>query len=139
VVWTRRITTRAGLGLWTKLSHLKRVRAEGMGLISMKLVGEGAFTAREDRKASMRFAFNNAGVDCVTVGFKNMVEIDEAIENVGFVAESDVCALGLAASSDNYPLSNYSPRSSLVVVNPNRAGLFAGVHRVRLSPGPIPP
>jgi 1-deoxyxylulose-5-phosphate synthase len=30
----------------------------------------------------MQFAFKNAGVDCVTVGFKNTAEIDEAIENL---------------------------------------------------------
>jgi hypothetical protein len=30
----------------------------------------------------MRFAFNNAGVDCVTVGYKGTAEIDEAIANV---------------------------------------------------------
>jgi len=64
------------------VAHLKKVRMENMGVISMKLVGEGAFTNREDRKAAMRFAFNNAGVDCVTVGYKNTGEIDEAIENV---------------------------------------------------------
>jgi len=48
----------------------------------MKLVGEGAFTNRDDRKAAMRYAFQNAGVDAVTVGFKNTAEIDEAIENL---------------------------------------------------------
>jgi aryl-alcohol dehydrogenase-like predicted oxidoreductase len=48
----------------------------------MKLVGEGAFTRREDRQAAMRFAFKNAGVDCVTVGYKSVAEIEEAIENV---------------------------------------------------------
>jgi aryl-alcohol dehydrogenase-like predicted oxidoreductase len=52
-----------------------------MGVISMKLVGEGTF-GREDRQAAMRFAFRNAGVDCVTVGYKNTAEIDEAIENL---------------------------------------------------------
>jgi aryl-alcohol dehydrogenase-like predicted oxidoreductase len=64
------------------VTHLKEVKHEGMGVISMKLVGEGAFTNREDRKAAMRFAFNNAGVDAVTVGYKNTAEIDEAIENL---------------------------------------------------------
>jgi 1-deoxyxylulose-5-phosphate synthase len=64
------------------VSHVRQVRAGGMGVISMKLAGEGAFTNREDRKAAMRFAFNEAGVDCVTVGYKNTAEIDEAIENV---------------------------------------------------------
>ena len=64
------------------VTHVKQVRNEGMGVISMKLVGEGAFTNREDRQAAMRFAFRNAGVDCVTVGYKNTAEIDEAIENL---------------------------------------------------------
>jgi len=47
------------------------------------IVGAGAFSnSREDRKAAMRFAFRNAGVDCVTVGYKNRAEVDEAIENI---------------------------------------------------------
>jgi aryl-alcohol dehydrogenase-like predicted oxidoreductase len=64
------------------VARVKQVRADGMGVISMKLVGEGAFTARADRQAAMKFAFNNAGVDCVTVGYRNTAEIDEAIENL---------------------------------------------------------
>jgi aryl-alcohol dehydrogenase-like predicted oxidoreductase len=64
------------------VTHVKQVRTEGMGVISMKLIGEGAFKTREDRQAAMRFAFNDAGVDSVTVGFKNTAEIDEAIENL---------------------------------------------------------
>jgi 1-deoxyxylulose-5-phosphate synthase len=64
------------------VGHVKQVKQDGMGVISMKLVGEGQFTTREDRKAAMRFAFNNAGVDCVTVGYKSPAEVDEAIENL---------------------------------------------------------
>ncbi len=64
------------------VSHVKQVRQDGMGVISMKLVGEGRFTTREDRQAAMRFAFRHAGVNCVTVGYKNTAEIDEAIENL---------------------------------------------------------
>jgi len=64
------------------VSHVKEVRKDGMGVISMKLIGEGAFTNREDRQAAMKFAFNTAGVDCVTVGYKNIAEIDEAIDNL---------------------------------------------------------
>jgi aryl-alcohol dehydrogenase-like predicted oxidoreductase len=71
-----------GLGNVSEVvTHVKQVRKAGMGIISMKLVGEGTFN-REDRKAAMKFAFKNAGVDCVTVGFKNTGEIDEAIENL---------------------------------------------------------
>ncbi len=72
-----------GLGNVSEVvTHVKQVRKKGMGVISMKLVGEGEFTAREDRQAAMRYAFKNAGVDCVTVGYKNTAEIDEAIENL---------------------------------------------------------
>jgi aryl-alcohol dehydrogenase-like predicted oxidoreductase len=72
-----------GLGNVSEVvSHVKQVRKDGMGVISMKLVGEGSFTNREDRQAAMRYAFRTAGVNSVTVGFKNTAEIDEAIENV---------------------------------------------------------
>jgi len=64
------------------VQHTKTVHGEGMGVISMKLIGEGAFTNRDDRQAAMKFAFQKAGVDAVTVGFKNTAEIDEAIENL---------------------------------------------------------
>ena len=73
----------SGLGNVSEVvTHVKQVRQDGMGVISMKLAGEGAFTTREDRQAAMRFAFNNARVDCVTLGYKNTAEIDEAIENL---------------------------------------------------------
>jgi aryl-alcohol dehydrogenase-like predicted oxidoreductase len=63
------------------VQHVQQARAKGMGVISMKLIGEGVFN-REDRQKAMRFAFRNAGVDSVTVGYKNTQEIDEAIENL---------------------------------------------------------
>jgi aryl-alcohol dehydrogenase-like predicted oxidoreductase len=72
-----------GLGNVSEVvTHVKKIRRDGTGVISMKLVGEGAFTNREDRKAAMKFAFRNAGVTAVTVGYKNTGEIDEAIENL---------------------------------------------------------
>ena len=63
------------------VTHVKEVRKEGMGVIAMKLAGEGTF-GREDRQKAMRFAFRNANVDCVTVGYKSANEIDEAIDNL---------------------------------------------------------
>ncbi len=64
------------------VEHVKQVKREGMGVISMKLVGNGTFTRHDDRQAAMRFAFKNAGIDCATVGFKSTQEIDEAIDNM---------------------------------------------------------
>ena len=63
------------------VSHVLETHKAGMGVISMKLCGEGSFN-REDRQAAMRFAFRNAGVDAVTVGYKNNSEVDEAISNL---------------------------------------------------------
>jgi aryl-alcohol dehydrogenase-like predicted oxidoreductase len=63
------------------VTHVQEVRAQGLGVISMKLAGEGTFD-REDRRKAMRFAFRDAGVDCVTVGYKSPAEVDEAIENL---------------------------------------------------------
>ncbi len=63
------------------VEHVKQVRREGMGVVSMKLIGEGTFN-HADRQAAMRFAFRNAGVDAVTVGYKNTAEIDEALQNI---------------------------------------------------------
>ncbi len=63
------------------VAHVKQVKKEGMGVISMKLIGEGRFN-HEDRQKAMRFAFKDAGVDTVTVGYKNTAEIDEAIDNL---------------------------------------------------------
>lgn len=64
------------------VQHVHQARKAGLGVISMKLIGEGSFTDRADRRASMRFAFRNAGVNTVTVGYKSTAEVDEAIENV---------------------------------------------------------
>ena len=64
------------------VKNVEEARKKGLGIISMKLVGEGRFTKREDREKAMRFAFRHARVDSVTVGYKNKQEIDEAIQNV---------------------------------------------------------
>jgi hypothetical protein len=63
------------------VGHIHQVKKEGMGVISMKLIGEGTFN-HEDRQKAMRFAFQEAKVDSVTVGYKSAAEIDEAIENL---------------------------------------------------------
>ena len=64
------------------VTHVQQVRSRDMGVISMKLIGEGTFAQRADRQAAMKFAFRHAGVNAVTVGYKNTSEIDEAIENL---------------------------------------------------------
>jgi len=69
-------------GIPEVVQHVHQVKKDGMGVVSMKLAGDGTFTKHEDRVAAMRFAFQNAKIDCATVGFKNNQEIDEAIDNM---------------------------------------------------------
>jgi len=64
------------------VAHTKKVHAQGAGVISMKLVGEGQFTKPEDRDAALKFAMNLGAVDAVTIGYKNTAEVDEAIERM---------------------------------------------------------
>lgn len=66
------------------VKYTKAVHAQGMGVISMKLCGEGSFS-REDRDAAMKFAMNLGCVDSVTIGFKSAAEIDEAIDRMARV------------------------------------------------------
>ena len=67
------------------VQHTKAVHKQGMGVISMKLAGEGRFTNPEDREAALKFTMNLGCVDSVTIGFKSTAEIDEAIERMNRV------------------------------------------------------
>jgi len=67
------------------VAHTREVHKQGMGVISMKLVGEGRFTNPEDRDAAMKFAMNLGCVDAVTIGFTNTAQIDETIDRMARV------------------------------------------------------
>jgi hypothetical protein len=56
-----------------------------MGVISMKLCGEGRFTRAEDREAAMKFAMKLGCVDAVTIGFADTAQIDETIDRMNRV------------------------------------------------------
>ncbi len=64
------------------VEHATKVHAQGIGVLSMKLVGEGRFTAPEDREAAMKFTMGLGVVDAVTLGYKSTAEVDEAIERM---------------------------------------------------------
>jgi len=67
------------------VAHTRKIHSQGMGVIGMKLCGEGRFTNAEDREAAMKFVMNLGSVDAVTIGFKNTAEIDEAIDRMNRV------------------------------------------------------
>lgn len=65
------------------VAQAKKVRAQGTGILSMKLVGEGQFTNADDREAALKFVLGQGLADAVTIGYKSPAEIDEAIERMG--------------------------------------------------------
>jgi aryl-alcohol dehydrogenase-like predicted oxidoreductase len=66
-------------------AHAKKIHSQGMGVIGMKLCGEGRFTKAEEREAAMKYVMNLGSVDAVTIGFKSPAEIDEAIDRMNRV------------------------------------------------------
>jgi predicted aldo/keto reductase-like oxidoreductase len=64
------------------MEQIKLMREKGRAVIGMKIMGEGRFTSPEDREKSIRFAMQPGLLDCVTIGFKNTAEVDEAIQRI---------------------------------------------------------
>jgi aryl-alcohol dehydrogenase-like predicted oxidoreductase len=64
------------------LAQMKVMRANGHGVIGMKLIGNGTFTDPADREISIRFTMQSGLVDAVVIGFKSTAEVDEAITRI---------------------------------------------------------
>ena len=64
------------------IDEVKSMRAEGRGVIGMKLIGNGDFKTPEERERSIRFVMQSGLVDAVVIGFSSTAEIDEAIERI---------------------------------------------------------
>ncbi len=62
------------------VSNIKTIHDKGTGVIGMKLIGNGDFTERARREASIQYVMGLDSVDAVVIGFKSTQEIDEAIE-----------------------------------------------------------
>jgi hypothetical protein len=63
-------------------THLREIHGQGTGVLGMKIIGEGRFTTPEDRDASIKYVMGLGVVDAVTIGYKSLAEIDEAIERI---------------------------------------------------------
>jgi aryl-alcohol dehydrogenase-like predicted oxidoreductase len=63
-------------------AHAREIHGQGIGVISMKAMGEGRFTTPEDRDASIKYIMGLGVVDSTTIGYKSPAEIDEAIERI---------------------------------------------------------
>lgn len=64
------------------VSHIAELHKQGVGVLGMKIIGEGSFRSPEQREASIRFVTKLGTVNAVTIGYKSTAEIDEAIERM---------------------------------------------------------
>jgi hypothetical protein len=64
------------------VQEIRAMRAQGRGVIGMKIIGNGDFRSPEDRERSIRYAMQSGLVDAVTIGFASTAEVDEAIERM---------------------------------------------------------
>lgn len=62
--------------------HVAAVHKQGVGVLGMKLIGEGQFTTPERREAAIQHVIKQGTVDAMTIGFKSPAEIDEAMERI---------------------------------------------------------
>lgn len=55
-------------------------KANGKGLVGMKIFGEGRKVKEEEREQSLRFALTEANLHCMTIGFESIPQMDDAID-----------------------------------------------------------
>jgi len=61
---------------------LATAKANGKGIIGMKIFGEGVHVADDEREKSIRYAFKEVNVDAVTLGLETIEQMDDAIGRV---------------------------------------------------------
>ncbi|MFB3787498.1 MAG: aldo/keto reductase [bacterium] len=61
------------------VEEIRKIHTAGTGVIGMKIMGNGDFTEKSRREASIQFVMGLDCVDAVIIGFKSPAEIDEAI------------------------------------------------------------
>jgi predicted aldo/keto reductase-like oxidoreductase len=61
---------------------LATAKKNGKGIIGMKIFGEGVHVKDDEREKSIRYAFTEGNVHCITLGMETIAEMDDAIQRV---------------------------------------------------------
>lgn len=59
---------------------VKKMHAKGRGVIGMKIYGETGFGGRQQRLESLKYVFGLGCVDCFTIGFTSIAQLDETMD-----------------------------------------------------------
>jgi len=61
---------------------IQKMHAKGVGVIGMKIYGEGAFQEYEQRVKSLEYVLGLNAVDAFTIGFSSTDQIDETLDTI---------------------------------------------------------
>ncbi|MGA2068958.1 MAG: aldo/keto reductase [Thermoguttaceae bacterium] len=61
---------------------LRKMHQAGRGIIGMKIFGESGLANRQERLASLKYVLGLGCVDCFTIGFGSIAQLDETIDLV---------------------------------------------------------
>ena len=64
------------------MAVLKEAHDNGKGIIGMKIFGEGKLVHENQREKSLKYAINSKNVDCMTIGFTSVEQVDDALARV---------------------------------------------------------
>jgi aryl-alcohol dehydrogenase-like predicted oxidoreductase len=67
---------------------LKTAKDNGKGVVGMKIFGCGKLITEEQRQESLNYVMKSGNVDCMTIGFENTEQMDDAIERIMQLANS---------------------------------------------------
>ncbi len=70
------------------MALLKKAKANGKGVIGMKIFGCGDLVGEEDREKSLNYVIKSNNVDCMTIGFESTAQIDDTIERIVRIRKS---------------------------------------------------
>jgi len=69
---------------------LQQARAEGKGVIGMKIFGGGKTTEEHQRQSSLEFVLASDAVDMMTIGFGSQEEFDDTVQRIRTIAADAV-------------------------------------------------
>ena len=61
---------------------LGNAKKRGIGVIGMKIFGEGRHVADSEREQSVKYALTTGNTHCMTLGMESIAHIDDAVERV---------------------------------------------------------
>jgi hypothetical protein len=61
---------------------LGKAKAKGIGVIGMKIFGEGRHVKDNEREESIKYALTTGNTHCMTLGLESIDQVDDAVDRV---------------------------------------------------------